>query len=176
METQTFEKKRKKKFNLIVLILIIEIIGFAAWTYILFGRGIDLGQKSNFFFGLLLLIASVDFLWLFITDRLLFNKECVLRRINFKKSIYREKQHKIQEILKKILDENGKQVKTVQAKRTWQYFRIDCTENFKQVKKRLIHNLEQASNSIIQLDEQQRFLETAKEENLCQYCKTAFGL
>ncbi len=176
METQTFEEKRKKKFNLIVLILIIEIIGFAAWTYILFGRGIDLGQKSNLFFGSLLIIAVVDGLWLFITDRLLFNKECVMRRINFKKAIYKEKQIKIEEVLQKISDEKGKPITTSDAKITWQFLRRNCTENFKQVQERLIHKLEQASNSLIQLDEQQRFLDIVKEENLCQYCKTAFGL
>ena len=176
METTTFEQKRKKKFNLILLILILEIIGFAAWTYILFGKGIDLGQKSNLFFGLLLIIVAVDGLWLFITDRLLFNKECVMRRINFKKSIYREKQIKLEEVLQRISDEKGKPITTSEAKKTWQSLRRNCTENFKQVQERLIHNLEQASNSIIKLDEQQRFLEIAKEENLCQYCKTAFGI
>jgi hypothetical protein len=139
-------------------------------------KGIDLGQKSNFFFGLLLLIAALDFLWLFITDRLLFNKECVLRRITFKKSICREKQRKLEEVLQKISDEKGKPITTSEAKQIWQSLRRNCTENFKQVQERLIHNLEQASNSISQLDEEQRFLEIVKEENICQYCKTAFGL
>ena len=175
MET-TLEQKRKKNFNLILLIIILEIIGFGVWAYTLSLRSNDPGQKSNFFFGLLLLIAALDFLWLFITDRLLFNKECVMRRINFKKSICREKKVKLEEVLQKISDEKGKPITTSEAQQIWQFLRKDCTENFKELKKRLIHDLEQASNSIIQLDEEQRFLEIVKEENICQYCKTAFGL
>ena len=167
-----FAKTQKFHFIKIILIIIGEFIALSLWSANqLLADGIDINKQWNVVIGGCLGVLFIDLIWLWIEDRIFFNKTCIMNRINCKESALKKQQATIEKILRKIIDVDGKQIRTNTATKTWQSLRRHSASTFEEVVKMLNDQFEHASTMLPSLEDKRKFFFVLDEENLLQYAR-----
>lgn len=170
-----FRWQRRKIFWGLMSIILIEVLLFFFWTVeTLTANGIDPKYELNVVLAVLASALILNWIWLWLIDKLFFNADSILSRLYTKRLKLEERKRELQENLNSITNDAGQATHNSTSLEVWEKIPGYTSQNFEQIISKLRKELECVSDRLFFLDDKISFFLQTRRKNLWLYFKSKF--